>query len=393
LQKATKIVHQKIYLACVGDANDYKAWSGIPFFMLSEAKAQGVINEGLRLHPQKIGIRFVKFIWNFSCLIIHGKKGGFQFTNIFMSMLWNSSIKKIKYSKVINCFQLYPLEIIKDHTIEKYFFIDQTLTQLYENYLNNGEVGKRVMASSLQTERMGYASARLIFAHSQWCKNSLIKDYGCAEEKVIVVQPGASFFEKDILEIKNAREIKYINQEKNDDPLRLIFVGKEPKRKGLNRLLSAVKLAHSWGARIELSIVGCNANDLGIDEDLARMGLEITWHGMLDKVRDKQLYLSLLTEADIGCLFSLAEAGGICLREFHAVGMAVIAPNVGGSPDHADKESAKFIKPDDSVEYIAKIIFNLHYDRNILSIMHQSSLANSEKMLWKYSIKKMALYF
>src|SRR5207248_1430848 len=100
--------------------------------------------------------------------------------------------------------------------------------------------------------------------------------------------------------------------EEKERPLRLVFVGKEWHRKGLDRLLRALRLARRSGANIMLRVIGCRRELL--PQDL-RDTDGVEWFGFIDKRTEAGRFLRAVSYCDIGCLLSRAEAAGIAVRE------------------------------------------------------------------------------
>jgi glycosyltransferase involved in cell wall biosynthesis len=170
-------------------------------------------------------------------------------------------------------------------------------------------------------------------------------------------------------------------------PVRLVFVGKHPDRKGLDRLLRAYKIAVSEGAKCTLRVIGCNPDS--VPAELRRIeGVE--WYGFVDKRVDASRYLEAVGRCDIGCLLSRSEAGGMSLREFHALGLAVIGPRVGGSPDHVISDAARLLSPDASDREVADTITDLVGNPELLRSMKQISRERRAEVTWKESVRRLA---
>lgn len=67
--------------------------------------------------------------------------------------------------------------------------------------------------------------------------------------------------------------------------------------------------------------------------------------GFIDKRRDPEGHLSAVADCDIGWFRSRAEVGGIGQREYHALGLAMIGPDVGGSQDYVISETGSLVAP------------------------------------------------
>src|SRR5918912_970549 len=68
----------------------------------------------------------------------------------FLERLWSVVLPYIKDSLILNCFQLYAPSVVKDYTIEKWFFIDQTLLQLFDHYGQRSTIGRRIAREAIE---------------------------------------------------------------------------------------------------------------------------------------------------------------------------------------------------------------------------------------------------
>ena len=106
--------------------------------------------------------------------------------------------------------------------------------------------------------------------------------------------------------------------------------------------MTSLRHARRDGGKATLRVIGCSPNALPAD---LRDVDGVEWAGFVDKSKDSARYLHLVAECNIGCLLSRAEAGGIALREYHALGLAVIGPNTGGATEHMIPDASIAIEP------------------------------------------------
>lgn len=379
------MTRRRTLIAAVGDANDIRSWSGIPYHELQAGREQGLIDVGLPLSTDSWIWTARRTLWNLASLLSGRGRGGYQYSVSFLETLWAPHRDELRNGRVINCFQLYPPSLVADGSVELWFHLDQTLLQLFDTYGVRESIGKRIAAQALAREREGYEQATGVVMHSHWAAESVIRDYGIDPGKVSVVVPGANLDSVAYAGWASA-QIPGSAAAVAGGPLRLVFVGKHPVRKGLDRLLRALTLARAEGANCTLRIIGCTPDDLA-PELRDTQGLE--WIGFIDKRRDAQGYLNAVGECDIGCLLSRAEAGGIGLREYHALGMAVMGPDVGGSPDHVIPEAARLVGPHASDEAIAALILELDRDRSEVQRMREVSWARRREVTWESSVARL----
>ncbi len=372
---------RKRLLAAVGDPSDIATWSGIPYHLLTEAQSQGVLDAGLAMRVDEPVWRRRRLLWNLKRIIKGYGRGGYQYSEDFLETLWRPHGGVIAGSLLLNCFQLYPWSVVMRDDVARWYFIDQTFAQMFDGYGSRCDVGRGVVEGAIEAERTGYHRATGILAHSRWAAASLIDHYGVEASRVHIVVPGANTIDQ-----KAATHIstKGSSGGRSDGSLRLVFVGKDPHRKGLDRLLRAMAIAAHEGADIYLRVIGCDRRS--IDEEL-RTTQNVDWVGFIDKRTNAERYVQLVSSCDIGCLLSRAEAGGIGLREYHALGLAVIAPDVGGSPDHIIPEGAILIRPDQSDEEIAATLISLSRDPGKVTAMKAVSWARRAEVLWSESVR------
>jgi glycosyltransferase involved in cell wall biosynthesis len=166
---------------------------------------------------------------------------------------------------------------------------------------------------------------------------------------------------------------------------RIVFVGKYWHRKGLDRLLEALQIARARGAAMSLRVIGCERNSLPAH---LRGTTGVEWIGFVSKSRDPTRFNRLVAQCDVGCLLSRAEAGGIALREYHALGLAVLGPKTGGAPDHMFQDAAIMIEPTASAEVIAGRLLALEREPGKLELLRAAARGRRHEALWSSSIDK-----
>ena len=371
------------YLAAVGDSNDVRTWSGVPYHLLQAARPLGVIDEGLPLDTLARHWTLRRYAWNAQRWLRGQGTGGYQFSELFLERLWRPVRQAVSGATLINTFQLYPRSIVSDPATRCWFYIDQTLRQLFDYYGVRESIGSAIRDSALARERLGYREARGIVAHSRWAAQSVIEDYGIDPAKVHVVVPGANLDPEIYADWSAGRDAPAVAE---DGRLRLVFVGRDPQRKGLDRLIRALTLAQAGGADCTLSVIGATP---GMMPDDLRQVKSVDWLGLIDKRLEARRFLDTVSRHDIGCLLSRAEAGGIGLREYHALGLAVMGPRTGGAPDHMVSECAIMVEPDDDEERVADVLVRLWRDRNEVERLKAASWNRRDELSWKHAAEQL----
>jgi len=371
----------RTYLTCVGDANDPATWSGIPFHFLDAARRRGLIDEGLGLYVSSPAWKLQRILWNAATLMRGRRSGGFQYSDSFLERIYGPFQNKLEGSRLINSSSLYPPSIVRNTTIEKWFYIDMTLRQLLREY--GVAIDRRTANEAILREEEGYRNATGVLVHSHWAARSVIEEYGVSADRVHVAVPGANFDRDAYREWDES--LAATQEDACRKALRLVFVGKYSHRKGLDRLFAAVHIARARGASIVLRIIGLDKKDSPMQW---RNEPGIEWHGFLDKRREARRFLHAVAENDLGCLLSRAEAGGIALREFHALGLPVIGPAVGGSPEHMFSDASVQIAPETSDNAIAEILLHLCNDRSVLARMREHAWNRRHEALWDATVAR-----
>lgn len=180
-----------------------------------------------------------------------------------------------------------------------------------------------VEAIKWRLNRRCYAAARHLIAWSAWTKQSLVADYGIADDKVTVIPPG--------VDIAGWRRPPSPDRPPGR-PVRILFVGGDLERKGGRLLLEAFRVLRA--PDVELHVV---THDALPEEPGLRVYRDI---GPND-ARLKRLYhgsdiFALPTQGD--CLpLALAEAG--------AAGLATVTTAVGAIPEIVRDNETGLIVP------------------------------------------------
>lgn len=359
----------RVYLAAVGDCNSPVTWSGIPYHFLQAAQAGKLIDAGLALKCDNAQWKRQRLLWNGWRWMTARGKGGYQYSVPFLERLWQVDQPRLLDQITINCFQLFPPSMVKEPRYRKIFYIDMTLHQLFEDYQIRQFIGSSIAREALEREQLGYQAADLVVGHSQWAARSVIEDYGISPDKVSAIVPGANI-DRSVYQQWHAQASQPASTA--EEPLKLIFVGKYWDRKGLDRLLEALLLVHREHRRVHLKVIGCRREDL--PEHLQNVP-DVEWLGFIDKRKEMSRFLDIVSRADIGCLLSRAEAGGMVLREYHALGLPVMGTAVGGSPEHMFDNAGHAFAPTADATEIASWLIGL--------IDHPESLQRLRQRAWE----------
>jgi glycosyltransferase involved in cell wall biosynthesis len=312
---------------------------------------------------------------------------GFQYSEASLEKLWEPRMPELPGTVVVNCFQLFPRQIIENRDIEKWFMVDMTLRQMFDTYLPADPakytIGSKTAADAIKRERAGYQAAMGIVTHSHWSAESMIHDYGIGPEKIFVIQPGASLDPADYALWE--RESEALAKDPTDE-MKLVFVGTDWYRKGLDRLLAAVKIGRHRGLTVTLRVIGCVASHLPAE---FRTVSGVEWLGPISKRVQSRQFMQAVSECTIGCLLSRAEAGGIAAREFHALGLIVLGTDAGGAPEQLTPGASLVMPTTATPEQICDHLIKLQNDPSRRGCMLRIARQNRRLALWDQSVNQL----
>lgn len=170
-----------------------------------------------------------------------------------------------------------------------------------------------------------------------------------------------------------------------DSPLRLVYVGRITREKGLYETLQAMRIVQELGVETRLVVAGEGPEETRLRRYAHALGLasRVSFAGAVfgpDKVR-------LFAGADLMLLPSYAEGLPYALLEAMAAGIPVIATPVGAIPDVVVSGTHGFLVPPRDGKAIAEALAVLAVDRERLSWM---SRACRRRIRAAYSIERLA---
>lgn len=371
------------WVSILGDSADPNTHSGMQYYFHrclldreSEARAMNLSTNGLKV---------TRLMWGVTHIARLQLPGGFQYSRSFLEAIWSRHAQAIRATRVVNFFQLYAPSVVARADVERWFYLDLSLRQLFDFYGLGRRLGARDRADAIDRERAGYHAATGLIAMSEFAAKSFRDDYGVPSTRLHIVPPGANIDAESLV----AADRVGPPTRPAGAAVRIGFVGKDWKRKGLDRLIRALTLARSDGNAIELRVIGCSA-------EYVPRGLRvpwIDWTGSVDKRHEASRFVTLLRDCDLGCLLSRADASPIALREFHALGIPTLATDVGGCREMAPADASVFVATDASDHSIAMVITGLATDRSRLSRLKSSAWERRGESRWAAAVDAIASLF
>jgi glycosyltransferase involved in cell wall biosynthesis len=170
-----------------------------------------------------------------------------------------------------------------------------------------------------------------------------------------------------------------------EQPLRMVYVGRIAREKGLYETLQGVRLALELGVDARLVVAGQGAEEARLARYAQALGISsrVTFAGPVSG-RDK---VALLAGADVTILPSYSEGMPYALLEAMAAGVPVIATPVGAIPDVVTDETHGCLVPPRDGKAMAQAIAYMAADRERLAMM---SRACRLRIRAAYSIQRLA---
>ena len=277
----------------------------------------------------------------------------------------SNTIRAGKYDIVLT--STYTMASDLDVDIPVLYFSDIVFALCQGNYF---DMTKELERRAIMCEGKALRRADKIVFSSESVKNAAIKFYNIPKEKIHVLDFGAN--------IPDPQDVVPTQFDKN--VCRLLFVGRDWKRKGGDKMLKCFQLLKEQNFPCELTIVGSMpAEELN--------NPDITVIPFLDKNKKEDLtkYDYLLRRSHFMVLPTKYDAYGILFCEASAYGVPSISANVGGVSQPVKEGVNGFLLPNDaSAEDYARKIREVYEDKELYLKLRQASRKEYELRLnWK----------
>ena len=219
-------------------------------------------------------------------------------------------INRKGFDIVISC--TYHLCVNLKVSIPVIYYSDITF-DAFRPWLNNNDTQYHKICRI--TEQLCLEKVDAVVYSSEWAKHTAIKAYGIEESKLHVIEFGANIPTPfDVL--KNQTDYSVCN---------LVFVGRDPKRKGLVKVLDTYAMLKQSNFNCNLTIIGCDIENKDLYQD-------VEVYPLLDKAKleDSKLYDQIMRRSHFLFLPTVFDAFGIVFCEASAYGVPSITTDVAG---------------------------------------------------------------
>jgi len=363
-------------LTLVGDPNRVSTWSGTPYFFLQAARRQGLLDGGIALDPA--ALRIHRAVWNAFTLVRTGSAGGFQYSRPFLNRLFAQSLLPREGTiKFITHFPLLP-PVPWGPRWKVIHYIDATLKQNFEEYGAGKRIARGVREDALEREREAYHGAEHVVCMNRWAAESVIGYYDVPRERCHVIVPGANLNEHSLSQVRSMPAPPI-----DSSPLRLGFIGKDWRRKGLPLLLDVATTLVRRGISTEVVAIGPSPRDVPAHPLLRPLGF-IDKHGSMER------FARIVHSFHFGFLLSSVEASGMSTLECLGLGVPVIASNVGGLPDSVPEHLGFLFEPNANGADIADLVQEYVQKPEHYAALRKRVEARAPEFSWDKTVIRLA---
>jgi glycosyltransferase involved in cell wall biosynthesis len=171
-----------------------------------------------------------------------------------------------------------------------------------------------------------------------------------------------------------------------DGPLRLLYIGRLVRTKGLYESLEAIARLRTHGVDTHLVIAGSGVEEEGLRREVGRLKLQeaVSFAGPAFGERKRALF----EEAQVLLLPTYHREGlPYALLEGMAAGLVPVVTRVGAIPDVVEPDVHGLFVPPRDPETLARALGALAADRALLARM---SAASRERVATSYSVERLA---
>lgn len=256
-----------------------------------------------------------------------------------------------------------------------YMLTDMTIPQAErEGMFEVGKMSPSKVQEAIRVQRRVLHSAKHVFVLTEWCRQSMISDFGLDPDGVTVVYAGAN--------LRLPPGVSETTEKRADREM--LFVGIDWVRKGGPLLIEAFRKLRKKLPDATLRIVGCNP-------DIKEPGVIV--EGFLDK-RDPKQYETLAKyylRASCFCLPSLFDPFPNVIIEAASVGLPSIAVDNGSRREAVIDGVTGALAPEATADSVAAAMFSVLEDPARCRAMGEAARQRAaDHFTWDRVVEKIA---
>lgn len=262
------------------------------------------------------------------------------------------------------------------------FRTDATFMGSYAHAPEFHQYGKLILKMSIWVEKKALNKCSLIITHSEWTAQTLVNDYKVSPEKIVVFPNPSSLPENWIpskIDIKAEKEFR--------GQIRLLFIGRDKYRKGLDIALETVSQLNDYGLPSALTVCGLDGQDQ----------VHVKYAGNLNKRDDNQLvqYITLLRKSHLLLHPARFDPSPRITSEAAAFGTPTITNDVGGLATSVKTNVSGVVLPHNSLpnQYAQAIINLFQYPERYYELCRTSRVRYERELNWAVAGSHLAKIF
>ncbi|MGH7943758.1 MAG: glycosyltransferase family 4 protein [Opitutaceae bacterium] len=303
------------------DPDTPRSWSGLPFFMRHAIESAGIETVTLSPVDTRQAERLVRFLYwrwmrgrrylkycDHALLKSHARQYERGLAGIAVDAVFSPSTWPLAYLET---------------DLPTVFWTDACFAGLLDFYHSFTDIAPPSVTAGHVIEQLALDRCARALYSTDWAAGTTQRHYVIPESKVSVVPFGGN-----LLEPPSLQEATQMVRERPLTPCRLLLVGVDWKRKGVDIAVDAVKALSAAGLDCRLTIVGCSppaGRSLPACVDVIPFISKVT-------SEDRQRLNEIYARSHFFVMPTRAEAFGVVFAEASAFGVPCLATAVGGLP-------------------------------------------------------------
>lgn len=347
----------RLLLLCAGDPEDERPFSGSARSLFRALERRGCVyhkgNVAGALDPFARGPLAVRL---FRRLDRFGIEERYRWTRAAFAANSTRAERIAKLHPGFNACLMYGTTYLPKIDASAYCYFDATAAQVYEarawEFAGFSDTKARDVIAYQREVLEGCAG---IFPRTRWAAESVIRDYGIREEKVVVAGAGPNYYAAP-------------SPHGPYDSHTVLFVGSEFARKGGPLIVDAFRRVRVQWPGARLLIVGCAP-------DVSEPGVEVIGRIRKDEPGGLERLLRLYSEASVFCMMSRFEPFGIVVIEAQNSFVPCVLPKRFAFPEMIEDDVTGRLVDEYEPELLAETLIDLLADPARLERMGQAAHA------------------
>lgn len=368
----------KIVYVAMDDAENKNSWSGTTHYLYKNLKKNNTV---INISPIKVNNLLFKILYK-ALSKLTGKKFLYARNKYVAKMYSNFVNKKLQQIDTYDCILsvgTLPTAFLKvDKPI--FMYTDATFDGIKNYYEEFSNLSKLTEKEGYELEKVALKNYAKSIYSSQWAKDSAIKHYKISGDEIEVIPFGLNMDEIPL----ESEIIKNIEEKYKQEKFKLLFVGKDYRRKGGEIAVKILKELNEKGYDVQLTIVGCNPSIL------ENSNIKIIPYINKNNKEEYEIYENLLKESHFLILPTKADCTPMVSKEANSYGIPAIISNTGGIPSIVKNNINGILinNYEKSEEFVEKIEFFIKNREAYKLISEKTRKYFENNLTWEHSTNK-----